>query len=302
MRVLVVGAGVIGCVYAGHLAQAGHEVALLARGSRLDELRRAGLRLRRWGGTELTPVVTITGEVPAAPLDLVIVAVRREQALQGAVQAAGAAASTVMLFGNYAGMIADLAVAVGHERAVAGFPGVGGRVDRDCVTYTLIEQQPTVVGTIGAPAESVRTIASSLREAGFRTTVERDMDGWLGSHAALVVPMAAAIRTAGGRADALAARRDLLRLAVRATRSTYRAQRRHGRLVTNRSLRLLYLLMPEWFAVRYWSRALPGDFGELAFAAHTRHAWNEMAMLGAWLRSTVGADEAAGSALDQLLA
>jgi hypothetical protein len=56
--------------------------------------------------------------------------------------------------------------------------------------------------------------------------------------------------------------------------------------------------MPDWFAVRYWSRALRQEFGELAFAAHTRHARGEMAMLGSWLRSTVATDPTAATALD----
>jgi 2-dehydropantoate 2-reductase len=45
MRVLVIGAGVLGSLYAGRLAAAGNEVALFARGSRLAELQGEPLRL-----------------------------------------------------------------------------------------------------------------------------------------------------------------------------------------------------------------------------------------------------------------
>jgi 2-dehydropantoate 2-reductase len=302
LKVLVIGAGVIGSVYAGHLAIAGHEVTLMARSGRLSDLRRVGLRLRRSGGSEATPTVTVVDEVPATPLDLVIVAVRRDQALPATAQAARGASGIAMLFGNFAGMTDELSAALGSERVIAGFPGVGGRIEGDgSITYLLIKQQATVVGTVGAADEKAEAVAKSLREAGFPTTTERDIAGWLGSHAALVVPMAAAIMAAGGQADALAGRKELLRLAVRATSATYRAQRKRGRLVIDGSLRLLYLRMPEWFAVRFWSRAMRGDFGELAFAAHTRHAWSEMALLATWLRSTVDDDAAATAALDQLL-
>jgi 2-dehydropantoate 2-reductase len=44
-RVLVLGAGVIGSVYAGRLLQAGHHVVMLARGQRLADLRAHGLVL-----------------------------------------------------------------------------------------------------------------------------------------------------------------------------------------------------------------------------------------------------------------
>jgi ketopantoate reductase len=45
MRILVVGAGVIGSVYAGRLLEAGHSVTLCARGRRFNELHEGGLIL-----------------------------------------------------------------------------------------------------------------------------------------------------------------------------------------------------------------------------------------------------------------
>jgi nucleoside-diphosphate-sugar epimerase len=46
MRILVVGAGVIGSVYAARLLEAGHTVTVCARGRRLRELWDGGLILR----------------------------------------------------------------------------------------------------------------------------------------------------------------------------------------------------------------------------------------------------------------
>jgi 2-dehydropantoate 2-reductase len=302
MKVLVIGAGVIGSVYAGRLSGAGHEVTLLARGSRLDELRPSGLRLCRSGGPEVRARVTIASEPPAAAQDLVMLAVRREQAAAAAEQTAGIQATTVLLFGNYGGITADLAALAGRDRTIAGFPGAGGRVDGATVTYALIKAQPTAMGGLpGCDGNRAQVVAGALREAGFATSLEPDMDGWLGSHAALVVPMSAGIMAVGGSASALADRKDLLLRTTAATRAIYRAQRRARRLVINRNLRLLYLLMPGWFAARYWAGALRGEFGELAFAAHTRHAWSEMAALGAWLRSTLLDDQEAVRALDYVL-
>lgn len=44
-RILVVGAGVIGSVYGAKLLQAGNRVVILARGTRLTDLRTCGLVL-----------------------------------------------------------------------------------------------------------------------------------------------------------------------------------------------------------------------------------------------------------------
>jgi 2-dehydropantoate 2-reductase len=42
VRILIVGAGVIGSVYAGRLLEAGHSVTLCARGQRINQLREWG--------------------------------------------------------------------------------------------------------------------------------------------------------------------------------------------------------------------------------------------------------------------
>jgi 2-dehydropantoate 2-reductase len=65
MRVLVMGAGAVGCYYGGLLARAGHEVTFVARGAHLAALQERGLELRSTTGTlRLHPVTALTA--PAA--------------------------------------------------------------------------------------------------------------------------------------------------------------------------------------------------------------------------------------------
>lgn len=45
MRILVYGAGNIGSLYAARLAQSSQDVAILARGTRLEQIRRRGVEL-----------------------------------------------------------------------------------------------------------------------------------------------------------------------------------------------------------------------------------------------------------------
>jgi 2-dehydropantoate 2-reductase len=81
VRVLIYGAGVIGRLYAGKLADAGHKATVVARGQRLADIRQHGLVLedivhdRRW-----------TVQVEAAERlssddehDLALITVRRDQ-------------------------------------------------------------------------------------------------------------------------------------------------------------------------------------------------------------------------------
>ncbi|HEY3772109.1 MAG TPA: 2-dehydropantoate 2-reductase [Solirubrobacteraceae bacterium] len=104
-RYVVYGAGAVGGVIGARLSQAGHEVALIARGAHLEAIRSHGLRL-------LTPIEDVTLEIPAAadPADLdvgrdgdvVLLAVKSQDTL-GAVdqlRAAGADAVPVVCVQN----------------------------------------------------------------------------------------------------------------------------------------------------------------------------------------------------------
>lgn len=43
MNILIYGAGVLGSLYAARLKESGHNVSILARGQRLDDLRKHGI-------------------------------------------------------------------------------------------------------------------------------------------------------------------------------------------------------------------------------------------------------------------
>ena len=103
VRILVLGAGVIGSVYAGRLLRAGHDVVLLARGSRLVDLQTHGLILQdaQSGDRSVLPVPAV-GE-PAADdrFDLVLVPVRAEQFVSTLPVLTGlTGGSDVLFFGN----------------------------------------------------------------------------------------------------------------------------------------------------------------------------------------------------------
>jgi len=77
VRILVVGAGVIGSVYAGKLLTAGHEVVLLARGRRLADLQASGLILEeaQSGKRTALPVTAVAALDSADRYDLLLVPV-----------------------------------------------------------------------------------------------------------------------------------------------------------------------------------------------------------------------------------
>ena len=78
-KVAVLGAGVIGQVYAGRLADSGHQVWLLARNDTFAALSTSGVRLRS-GGVIYTPKVTVVDTPEQIPcVDVAYLAVRADQ-------------------------------------------------------------------------------------------------------------------------------------------------------------------------------------------------------------------------------
>jgi glycerol-3-phosphate dehydrogenase len=79
MKVLIVGAGVIGTVYGAHIAAAGSQVSVLSHGRRTAEVAATGLRAREVLGRG--HVNADADVVPNADgkYDIVLVAVRRDQ-------------------------------------------------------------------------------------------------------------------------------------------------------------------------------------------------------------------------------
>jgi hypothetical protein len=121
-----------------------------------------------------------------------------------------------------------------------------------------------------------RRVQSVFVQAGLPTRITRHVEQWLHAHTAFVVPIAFALYCCDTNAARLASDPITLRLMVRATQQAFRALQATGNSEIPTNLKVLYLRMPEAFAVRYWRRALAGPRGELWFAAHSRAAPEEI--------------------------
>ncbi len=75
-RIVVIGAGAMGCLYGGRLAVAGHEVTLVDLWQEhVEALSRSGLLLESARGEERIPIAATTDPRPRGPFDLAIILV-----------------------------------------------------------------------------------------------------------------------------------------------------------------------------------------------------------------------------------
>ena len=157
MRYVIIGAGAVGGTIGGRLAQSGHDVVLVARGSHLNALRDNGLRMLTPDGEVTSPIPAVDG--PAAlgelrPDDVLVLAVKSQDT--AAAVADWAAAPVVG--GGAAGDRLPLVCAqngVANERmATRLFDAVYGL----CVWLPATHLEPGVVVSHTAPTSGILTL------------------------------------------------------------------------------------------------------------------------------------------------
>jgi 2-dehydropantoate 2-reductase len=296
MKILIYGAGVIGQVYGGRLAQAGHAVTLLARAPTAQSLASHGVVLLSGGETVRCHPPVITSIPGDAAFDVIFVCVREDQLAPVLPELTGLGVGQVVFLVNHCGDLTGIRDLIGSSRVLFGFPGLGGqRLPDGTIEYTELRQQHTTLERDG-------DVARMLREAGFTVDVCGDMAGWLRTHAVFMTAMGASILAADGSSAALAADRAKVRDLVSAVGEGFRALARQGITITPRPLRLIFTTVPQFAAIRYWQAQLRGPLGTLAIAPHIRATRDtEFPVLAAEVRKLI-ADHGPTPHLDRLLA
>jgi 2-dehydropantoate 2-reductase len=186
-----------------------------------------------------------------------------------------------MFFGNNASGPGQLVAALGKERVLLGFPGAAAIPDAETIRYVITSrrEQPTTIGELdGEKTERIRHIASAFEEAGFPASVCENMDAWLKTHVAKIVPTAGALFYAGGQIGHLVSNDEAVRLMVRAIREGFEVLRANDIPITPPNHRVLRWL-PEWLIVflmkRMFSSATMGI--KVGHAADARHEFQVLA-------------------------
>lgn len=180
MNIILIGAGRIGSVLAFHFARAGHDVTVVARGKRLDALRREGAIVNV--DDRRAPVSVLAELDPATPYDLAVATLPEHQIGDVLPSLAASQAKTILLMFNTFEGTARYRSVIGAERFAFGFPNM---------TAALVDQRLRyrVDGSGMVTTLSTTTLATLFRDAGLPSEWEEDMDAFLRSHVALAVPL-----------------------------------------------------------------------------------------------------------------
>ena len=157
MKILVYGAGNIGSLYAALLAESGLDVSILARGTRLADIRAHGIQLEHAvTGRQIVARVNAVERLDAdAAYDLVLVILPKNHVVEVLpILAANRQTPSVMFFGNNAAGPDEMIEALGRDRVLLGFPGAAAVVRDRGIRYLILS------------ARSSRRRSASLTVAG----------------------------------------------------------------------------------------------------------------------------------------
>ena len=281
-KILIFGAGVIGSVYAGKLALAGHSVSVLARNKRLTELQLNGLLLSENGKGVIKAAVAVISELKTGDIyDYIFITLRKDQLKDALSLLAQNQSKNFVFMVNTAEGYSDWIGKIGLERLIPAFPGAGGKVKNGIVYYSLTPGfvQPTTLGEInGNISQRIIELAKILKNAGFPTSISNKMDSWQKSHVAMVCPLAYGIYFDGGNNYTLAKNKVAIIQMNKALKETFSFIKDSGIGVEPPKLNL-FRIAPLWLLNFVMPFVFNTKWAETVISNHALAARSEMEML-----------------------
>lgn len=281
MKALVYGAGVLGSYLAHVLVRAGHDVTLLARGKRYDELVQHGLVIRHAAQMKTTKdrVNLIQSLQPEDIYDIIFVVIQYTQ-LEGVLPILAANHSKLLvLVGNNMTPKAAKAAICGNysdKTVLFGFQGTGGRRENGKV-ISIHAGAKMVIGTLNGEdfAPQRKLLQQAFAGTKYALYFRSDMEAYLLAHVAFVMPIAYACYATNGNLKK--ADKALIQQIMSATAEGYEVLKANGIRVpaedesfVHHQRKKHYLML--WICAKTF-------IGRLAASDHAMHAVAEMSAL-----------------------
>ena len=189
MKILVYGAGVLGCNLARNLFRVGKDVTLLARGNWAAEIKQNGLRVKDKFSprTSVSRIPVVTKLVPDAQYDVIFVVLRYTQLDSALDTLRENQTKNIVFVGNNVRPRA-LAAALPGKNVLFAFALSAGHRESDRVVS--IDLKKITVGQLSGAASNAGLIGEIFRGTKYKVGYEPNMEDYLLCHAAFVMPAA----------------------------------------------------------------------------------------------------------------
>lgn len=277
MKLLIYGAGVIGCLYAALFSEAGFDTAIYVRGKRLESLTENGLLYAKNKKT-VRASVKVTGEVkPDEIFDFIFLTVRENQVRAALKELSYNQSPNIVTMVNTLESYSNWERICGEGRIIPAFPGAGGGFRGDVLYAALTPKiiQPTVFSEInGEKTPRVSALVELFRRSKIPYQIVEDMHTWQLCHLAMVVPIADAYYKANDPQKAGCERALML--------ETAKQLRRNFSLLHKSGIKLspakmnLFRFIPSYVLSAGLGMVFRSKFGDMFMYQHSMNAPDEM--------------------------
>ena len=217
MRIVVIGPGATGCLFAGYLARVGHEVTLLDKnGRRAAEISERGLRIETHGDNVQVSCSATADPACLGDTELAIVCVKAYDTVDVAYTLGGylGESALVLTLQNGFGNVEALTDHIDADRVFGGSTAEGATV-LGVGSVRHAGRGPTVVApVVPERLDAAEGLASVLTDAGFEATASPDLGRVLWSKLLINVvinPLTALLGVQNGQLVEIPSAHDLLK-------------------------------------------------------------------------------------------
>ena len=284
MKILVFGAGVLGCNLARNLFRAGRDVTLLARGAWGEQIRQNGLRIkdRFRPRASVTRVPTVTELDPTVAYDVIFVAVRYTQ-IETVLDALQASRARHIVFVGNNVRTSELAARLPGKNVLFAFALSAGHRVRDRVAS--VDLRKITIGPLAGAPSCEALVGQIFEGTKYKVVYEPDMGDYLLCHAAFVLPAAFACYRTDGNLKKLRGNTAYLNRMIDANIEGYRAIRNAGHEILPKADQAFEGAAYRKTCLRFFRLLCATGLGRLCVSDHAMNAVDEMCALNRDLKA-----------------
>ena len=278
MRILVFGAGVLGCNLARNLFRAGKDVTLLDRGNWAEEIRTNGLRIKdRFSvRTSVSRIPVVTELKPEDRYDVIFVVLRYTQLSTILETLRENQTKNIVFVGNNVRAEA-LAADLPEKNVLFAFALSAGHRERDHVAS--IDLKKITIGQLASAPSNEALIGRIFEGTKYKVVYEPNMGDYLLCHAAFVLPAAFACYKTDGDLKKLKGNTAYLSRMIDANIEGYRAIRNAGHTILPKEDTDFESAAYRKTCLRFFKLMCATSLGKICASDHAMNAVDEMSAL-----------------------
>ena len=278
MKILVYGAGVLGCNLARNLFRAGKNVTLLARGKWAEEIEKNGLRIKDKFSlrTSVSNIPVVTKLAPDAQYDVIFVVLRYTQ-LDSVLDTLRANRTRNIVFVGNNVQTRALAAELPDKNVLFAFALSAGHREADRVVS--IDLKKITIGQLAGAASNKQLIEQFFSDTKYKVVYEPNMEDYLLCHAAFVMPAAFACYKTDGDLKKLKGDTAYLERLIDANIEGYRAIRNAGHAILPKADVDFESEKYRRTCLRFFKLMCATSLGKLCASDHAMNAIDEIRAL-----------------------